>query len=84
MARFRFSNRITANSDNPEMRLMQQQFQDLIAALNISLNDLDSENIAPEFLDRIVNEEKAPIETVKNKEANVYMGNDGLIYKILK
>ncbi len=84
MARFRFTNRITANSQNMEIRALQQQMQDLVSALNITLNDLNAENIAPEFLSRIENVEQGEIQVIKNKEANVYMGTDGALFKILE
>ena len=84
MARFQFTNRISATSRDPEVRQLQQQMQDLVRALNLQLNDLDAENIAPEFLSRIENEQQSEIQVIKNKEANVYMGTDGALFKILE
>lgn len=84
MARFRFTNRVSATSQNREIRQLQQQMQDLVSALNLALNDLDDENIAPEFLRRIENAQTEEIQVIKNKEPNVYMGTDGALFKILK
>ena len=83
MPRFRFVNRITANSSNREVKELQQAFQDLVRELNQKLNDVDEENIAPEFLPTITNAPKAEVQVVKNKTPNAYIGNDGELLKIV-
>lgn len=84
MANWNYDPRINANSQDPEVRQLQQAVMEMARTLRLILRDIGEENMSPEFLREIKNAETGDVQTVKNKEANVYMGADGVLFKILK
>lgn len=84
MANWKFDPRINANSQNAEVRQLQQVIMDLARELKITFRELSADNMAPEFLASVQNKEETGVQVVKNKEPNVYMGTDGALFKILE
>jgi len=83
MANWNFDPRISANSQDPEVRQLQQAMMDLTRLLRVTMRELDAENIAPDFLPDIQNGKKGEVQIVKNKAPNAYFGNDGELFKVI-
>lgn len=84
MANWKFDPRISATSTDPAVRQLQQIVMDLARALKVAFRELDEDNMAPEFLASVQNKADVGVQVIKDKEPNVYMGNDGVIFKILE
>ena len=83
MANWNYDPRITANSNNPEIKKLQQTVMDMARELRMAMRELDEQNISPEYRQAIENTEEQPIQPVKNKTPNAYIGADGEIFKIV-
>lgn len=72
------------NTKNPDVKQLQDTIRKLVQTLSVVLRDLGEDNLSPELLAEIQDTSKTEdIQVIKGKTANAYIGNDGIIYKIL-
>ena len=71
-------------TQNPEIKQLQDTIRTLTQKLSIVLRDIGEDNLSPELLASLQTATNAgEVQVIKGKTANAYVGNDGVIYKIL-